>query len=95
MSVSLDGKEQGNLVFSPYTLRIKDVPAGSHQVDITLYGTRFNCFGELHFHHNSSFRWYGPTSYRSSGDEWYYEYETKPMGLLRTPVCALETPKRN
>lgn len=90
LSVALDGKEIGNLVFSPYTMKIPNVSAGKHRLDITLYGTRFNCFGELHFHHHMNFSWYGPTAYRSTGDEWYYEYETKPMGLLRTPVLSLE-----
>lgn len=90
LSVSLDGNEIGNLVFSPYTVKIPNVKKGKHRVDITLYGTRFNCFGELHFHHHLNYTWYGPNSYRSSGDEWSYEYETKPMGLLRTPICTIE-----
>lgn len=91
LSVSIDGKEVGNLVFSPYTLKIPNVTAGAHRIDITLYGTRFNSFGQLHFHHHMKESWYGPHMWRVGGDEWSYEYETKPMGVLRTPTLALET----
>lgn len=90
VSVKIDGKECGNIVFSPYTIDIKGVKAGKHTVELTLYGNRFNCFGELHCHHNLALDWYGPDSFRTSGDQWSYEYETKPAGILRTPICELK-----
>lgn len=93
MSVAIDGKEAGNLVFSPYTIKLPHVSAGAHRIDITLYGTRFNTFGQLHFHHHMKETWYGPHMWRVSGDEWSYEYETKPMGVLRTPTLVLEIEK--
>lgn len=89
VTVRLDGTEKGKIVFSPYTLNIDNVPAGKHILEFTLYGNRFNCFGQVHCHHHPSLFWYGPMSFRTTGDEWTYEYETKPMGILRSPVLAL------
>ncbi|MBR5528079.1 MAG: hypothetical protein IKV97_03680 [Clostridia bacterium] len=89
ISVKVDGKECGNIAFSPYDVNVK-TSAGEHIVELTLYGTRFNTFGQLHCHHNEGFKWYGPTSFRTEGDQWSYEYETKPAGILRTPVCSLK-----
>ena len=90
ISVKLDGKEAGKIVFSPYTLDVKGVKPGKHIVELTLYGNRFNCFGQLHCHHHPSLVWYGPLTFRTSGDEWSYEYETKPAGILRTPSCEIK-----
>ncbi len=88
VSVKVDGKDEGYIAFSPYTLDIKGVKAGKHTVELTLYGTRMNTFGQLHIHHHLSFDWYGPASFRTVGDEWSYEYETKPAGILRTPTAC-------
>ncbi len=89
VSATIDGKDCGNMAFSPYDINAK-VKAGAHTVELTIYGTRFNTFGQLHCHHNPDFKWYGPASFRTEGDMWSYEYENKPAGILRTPTCCIK-----
>ena len=89
ISVAIDGKECGNIAFSPYDVNVK-AKAGKHMVELTLYGTRFNTFGQIHCHHNPGFAWYNSDSFRTAGDMWYYEYETKPAGILRTPTSCIK-----
>lgn len=85
IEVSLDGQLCGEIIYAPYDCRIGHVPAGKHQLELKVWGTRFNCFGQLHLC-NSNFNWYGPDSYRTQGDNWSYEYQLKPIGILTRPV---------
>jgi hypothetical protein len=63
---------------------IHDVAPGEHTVAITLYATRANTFGALHDCINRE--WQGPGMYYSEGDEWSYEYNLSPVGILKSPV---------
>jgi len=81
---AVDGEDKGAIVYSPYTLELKDLSPGKHCVDLTLYGTRQNGFAQLH-HSQSVFYYQSPDSWRSAGDLWCYEYQLKPAGILKTP----------
>ena len=81
VSVDENGKRLGNLAFAPYQLLLEG--AGERGLDITLFGTRGNAFGCLH--RVSTNAWIGPYAWRSGGDEWAYEYQTIPMGILSAP----------
>ena len=83
VKVLLDGKEAGNIVFSPYRLRVA-APPGEHLLELLLYGTRQNGFGQLH-HTQTVYFYQSPNSWRSAGDEWTYEYQLKPAGILKAP----------
>lgn len=81
LTVDADGRRVGAIAFPPYEL---ELPATARQLDITAYGSRINAFGQLHNCHPHE-RWWGPGSWRSTGDAWSYEYQLKPQGLLVAP----------
>ena len=55
-----------------------------HQVDLTLYATRYNTLAALH--HLSSIPFsQGPDCWRSTNDLWNYEYSFVPQGIMSSP----------
>ncbi len=58
-------------------------------VDLTLYGNRFNSFGQVHAT-DITFRWIGPQLWRTEGDEWSYEYLLRKTGIFSSPVLFEE-----
>ena len=94
VKILLDGKEAGRVVSSPFTVRIPDVKAGEHELTYILYGTRYNTFSALHNLDASKAPVYnGPVFWRSENESWAYEYQTRQMGILKTPVVNLITKK--
>ena len=87
IDVKIDGEEKGNIAYSPYELRVKDVKKGTHKVEITLYGTRFNSFGTLHS--TDDRKWIGPQAWSSEREAFCYEYMTRKMGLLQSPMIKI------
>ena len=83
IKVFVDGRDMGNIAFSPYSLDV-DCGPGEHYVMIRLYGTRQNGFAQLH-HTPGIYFYQSPNSWRSAGDLWCYEYQFKPAGVLKTP----------
>ena len=83
VKVLLDGKDVGNIAFSPYSLKVP-ATAGMHQLELRLYGTRYNGFAQLH-HTQTVYFYQSPNSWRSAGDEWCYEYQLKQAGILKAP----------
>ena len=91
VGVSLDGKDMGRIAFSPYTLEIKDVKNGQHDLTFTLFGTRYNTFSALHNLNADKKRIYiGPDYWRSENEAWDYGYHTRPMGILATPTIKIK-----
>ncbi len=89
LKVFLDGKEMGNIIYSPYDLSVRGIPAGEHEIAIRLYGNRYNGFGQLH--HTQGYYFYqDANSFRSAGDQWSYEYQFKELGILTGPVIYTE-----
>ncbi|MBR3767983.1 MAG: hypothetical protein IKL10_07070 [Clostridia bacterium] len=84
IKVSVDGKEAGNIIYPPYTLEVKGVGAGKHEVELTAYLHRYNTFGPIHLV-NVKESWHGPGAWRSSGINWSYEYILRTTGILKTP----------
>ena len=82
VKVFVDGKDAGNIAFSPYALKIDCAP-GDHDVAVRLYGTRQNGFAQLH-HTPGIYFYQSPNSWRSAGDLWCYEYQFKPAGILKS-----------
>jgi hypothetical protein len=72
------------IAFAPFELDLGDVGAGEHALDITVYGNRANAFGAVHST-DAQTRWHGPNQWRTSDEQWAYEYQIKPMGLLSAP----------
>ena len=84
IKVFADGEEAGNIAFSPYTLTLKNLAPGCHRITLKLYGVRQNGFAQLH-HTPGVYFYQSPDSWRSKGDLWTYEYQFKPMGILKSP----------
>lgn len=85
LSVDLDGKLAGKIVYSPYTLSLKDIQPGVHRLDITMFGNRLNGFGAVHNCDEGSW-WFGPNGWRTEGAAYSYEYQLIRAGILKTPV---------
>ena len=88
IGVSLDGAACGRIVLPPYNCVIENVAQGEHVLELTLFGNRHNSFGALH-RVNEIDRWYGPNAWRSTGDNWSYEYNLKRAGILKSPIITV------
>ncbi len=88
VKVLIDGEDKGNIVYSPNTLVVDGLSAGTHKVDIKLYTHRFNAFGAVH---NADDRraWHGPDAWRTKNEHWTYEYRLKPVGILSKPEIKI------
>lgn len=85
MKVCVDGEEKGKIIYPPYKLILKDLGNGVHNIDITLFGNRFNSFGPVHLSNNKH-SWHGPDTWRTRGCTWSYEYVLRDVGILTRPV---------
>ena len=88
VAVALDSQRVGRIVFPPYRLKIEGVKKGTHTVTLTLFGNRHNSFGALH-HVKEGHRWFDPHVWRSTGDNWCYEYQLRRLGILKGPVIRI------
>ncbi len=88
IKVYIDGKECGIIAYPPYSLKITDLENGPHDVDLKLFGNRFNAFGAVH---NADLLnpYHSPWVWRTENDEWSYEYNLKPLGILSSPVIKI------
>jgi hypothetical protein len=87
VKVEIDGEEMGYIWKSPFRLTTDTIKAGKHKISYTVFGNRYNTFAALHTLLADKNRVYtGPDYWRSSGFAWSYEYNNKPMGILKTPV---------
>jgi hypothetical protein len=84
LSVALDGQAIGKIAFAPFQVELGVLADGPHALDITAYGNRINAFGCVH-NADERWSWFGPNAWRTTGDDWSYEYQLKPMGLLAAP----------
>ena len=87
ISARLDGKEIGNIVYSPYAIEACNLDAGEHILEFTLYASRVNSFGSLHTCIDIS--WKGPNVYYAMNHEWSYEYNLQPVGILSSPKIEI------
>lgn len=81
LGVSVDGSRKGLIAYAPHRQKLGKLTKGSHELMICLYGNRFNGFGTLH-NANDDFMWYGPDSFRTTGDDWTDSYRIRPVGIL-------------
>ncbi len=90
--VQLDGQPAGCILGSPYLFDSaaplgaapQKLTPGRHELTVVLYGTRQNGFAQLH-HAPGPYYYQDPNSWRSTGDEWQYEYQFAPHGILTSP----------
>jgi hypothetical protein len=88
--VLIDGESAGHIWRAPFRLVTDKLSAGKHKVSYVLYGNRYNTFSALHtLLADKKGVYMGPDYWRSSGFGWAYEYNTRPMGILKTPVVKI------
>jgi hypothetical protein len=83
-SVHLDNAPEQPAIYPPYTVKFQSVAPGKHTLNVTLYGHRRNSFGPVHLadlHHT----WIGPNAWRTTGEQWCYDYMICEEGILTTP----------
>lgn len=81
LAVCLDGGQEQLIAYAPHRASLGRLKKGRHKVVITVFGNRFNGFGTLH-NANDEFLWYGPDSFRTTGDDWTESYRVHPVGIL-------------
>ena len=85
--VDIDGKTAGYIWKSPFRLISDVLDEGEHRVSFTVFGNRYNTFAALHtLLADKKDVYTGPDYWRSAGFAWSYEYNTRPFGILKTPV---------
>lgn len=83
LKAALDEGKEEVIAFSPYSA-VLNAEAGSHILKLTSFGNRINTFGTLH-NCNDTEPWPGPNAWRTTKEQWAYEYQIKPTGILKAP----------
>lgn len=89
VKVLVDGEDAGRIVYAPYTLDLGKLAPGKHTVEFVLFGNRYNAFAALH-NYDTTIRWCGPGQWFTRGDKYGYEYQLRPMGILKSPEIYYE-----
>ena len=84
LNVRVDGIDSGNIMFSPYKLKLGHMNKGKHTIEVTAFGNRVNTFGAIH-NSDDSVGWFGPNQWRTDGCQYSYEYQLRKVGLLAAP----------
>ena len=87
VKIFLDGKDAGNIILPPYSLKIEKLSAGVHRLEFLLYGNRHNTFASLHACTKDPYC--GPELWYKTGDDFSYEYNLAEMGILKEPVIEI------
>lgn len=90
ISVAVDGKRvPGMLCYPPNRLYLGELPEGTHDIDITVYGSRMNTLGQLH---NTILKpsYTDPGMWRPKGKFFTPEYMLRAYGIFTTPVILTE-----
>lgn len=88
IEVIVDEKNRKNVIYPPYTVIFDDLPAGQHDIEIKLFGTRTNTFGAVHHINNADglWKWYDPMYWRSVNQKWTYDYILRANGIMTPPI---------
>lgn len=83
VKIYVDGNECGVSAFAPYIVRANGIKSGRHIIEFKLFGTRINTFGGLH--NITRPNWVNSGYWRTTGDNWCYEYNFWQNGILSAP----------
>ncbi len=86
-TVELDGEKRAVIAYPPYVADVGVIPAGKHELTVTAYITRRNCFGDVH-NADEKYSWQGPAAWVTSDSLWTYEYRLRRTGILSTPIIC-------
>ena len=48
VTAKIDGKDAGTIAWCPYSIEIKNLKSGKHELELTAHVSRVNTFGGLH-----------------------------------------------
>ena len=82
--VSIDDGKSVPCIYPPYVADLGEVHEGKHMIHMKFYGNRVNSFGALHMADTKK-KHVSPNSWRTSGDQWCYEYKLRELGVLTSP----------
>ena len=85
MTVSCDDGEEIPVALSPYIAEIGRLKKGKHTLCVRVFGNRYNSFGCLHCADEGR-GWIDANCWRTSGDDFCYEYMVRRSGVLSAPV---------
>ena len=85
LSVAADGAEAQPIIFAPYRTELQGIAPGKTRLALRFFGNRINTFGQLHNVSRTDGYWWGPNSWRSTAQEWSYEYKFWTQGVLKSP----------
>lgn len=90
VTAALDGGSRLPIAFAPYRAELGAL-TGKHALDLTLYGNRGNCFGQVHSVLYGAIRdnWWAPDSWILPGDAFVEEYRFAQAGILAAPVVEV------
>lgn len=90
LEVSLKKKDPcmtRKIFMSPYKTVFEGVEKGRYILELKAYGNRRNTFGQLH-NCSNHVMWCGPDAWRTTGENWAYEYQLTKTGILVSPHIA-------
>lgn len=85
VTVSVDGRGPEAAFAEPCQADLGYLEEGEHRLQITVYGNRYNTFGQFHNCDRREGYW-GPKTWRTEGRAWTYGYLLRPMGVLAEPI---------
>jgi len=89
VEVICDGKTMGAIISAPYNVDLGRLEKGCHNLELKLYGNRYNTFGSIHG--AKAFSWNGgPDNWRTTGDHWTDNYNLRPLGIMSAPRIQKE-----
>ncbi|MDX2226238.1 MAG: glycosyl hydrolase [Verrucomicrobiae bacterium] len=95
ITARLGAGKQAPIAFPPYRWNLGRVGKGRKKLDLTVYGNRFNAFGNIHY--SGRFHWStlgAPTAYRATHFDWSDQYRLRPMGILVAPMLTVASVKQ-
>ena len=90
VKVYIDGKAVGRIICPPYEFTAEGLADGTHEVELELFGHRYNTFGPVHLV-NEQERWHGPGAWRSTDENWSYQYVLRRIGVMKSPEIFTAT----
>ncbi len=88
IEVTLNGTEKRKIFKSPCRAEFEGVKKGSCELALKVFGNRKNTFGQLH-NCSDTQTWCGPDAWRTTGENWAYEYQLTQTGILVSPYAVL------
>lgn len=83
LRVYLNGEDIGAIFKAPFIVNLGILKEGKYTVEILAYGNRYNAFGDIHsLLHRECI---GPNEWYNGGENYSYEYQFRPIGVIKTP----------